>query len=114
MARFEVDIFKKCVEVDLHNYSTITALRASREKIREAYEHGFRNVKLIHGAANIKNKKDGGSIKFKLRSMLKSGELDKWVDKKGSQFRDESLILELRKNPAPTELEWEELPLEDY
>jgi len=114
MAWFEVDIFKKCVEIDLHNYSTSTALRISREKIREAYEHGFRNVKLIHGAANIKNKKDGGSIKFKLRSMLKCGELDKWVDRKGSRFSDESLILELRKNPAPMEREWEEIPPEDY
>ena len=114
MAWFEVDIFKKCVEVDLHNYSTRTALMAAREKIKEAYEHGFRHVKLIHGATNITNKNEGGSIKFALRAMFKNGELDKWIDKNGSRVRDESLILEIRKNPVAVEREWKEMPLEEY
>ncbi len=35
MAWFEVDIFKKCIEVDLHDYSHRTALKAAREKIKE-------------------------------------------------------------------------------
>jgi hypothetical protein len=114
MAWFEVDIFNKSIEVDLHNYSTRTALAVAREKINEAYEHGFRHVKLIHGAPGIKNKNDGGSIKFELRSMLRRGELDKWIEKEGSESRDESLILELRKNPAPVEGEWKEMPPGDY
>ncbi len=59
MARFEVDIFRKCVEVDLHGYSRSTALAVARDKIKEAYEHGFRYVKLIHGAANIRQSSDG-------------------------------------------------------
>jgi len=114
MAWFEVDIFKRCVEVDLHSYSTRTALMVAREKIKEAYEHGFRHVKLIHGAANIKGKNEGGSIKFALRTMLKSGELNKWINKNSSRIREESLILEIGKNSAPTEREWKEMPLEDY
>ena len=114
MAWFNVDIFKKCVEVDLHNYSTITALVVAREKIKEAYEQGFRHVKLIHGAANIMNKNDGGSIKFALRTQLKSGTLNKWIDKNGTRVRDESLTLEIRKNSAAVEREWKEMPLEDY
>ena len=114
MAWFEVDIFQKCVEVDLHNYSTRTALMAAREKIKEAYEHGFGHVKLIHGATNIKNKNVGGSIKFALRAMFKSGELDKWITKNGSRVREESLILEIRKNSVAVEREWKEMPLEDY
>jgi len=114
MAWFEVDIYRKSVEVDLHNYSTGTALMAAREKIKEAYEHGFRYVRLIHGAANISNKNERGSIKFALRTMLKSGELDKWIDKNGSRFRDESLILEIGKNPAPLEREWNDMPPDDY
>jgi len=114
MAWFEVDIFNKSIEVDLHNYSTRTALAVARDKIKEAYEHGFRQVKLIHGAADIKNKNDGGSIKFSLRSMLRCGELDKWIDKDGSEYRDESMILVLRKNPAPVDWEWKEMLLEDY
>lgn len=67
MAGFEVDIFRKCVEVDLHGYSRNTALAVAREKIKEAYEHGFRYVKLIHGAANIRHENDGGSSKFALQ-----------------------------------------------
>lgn len=114
MAWFEVDIFNKSIEVDLHNYSTGTALAAAREKVKEAYEHGFRHVKLIHGASGIKNKNDSGSIKFTLRSMLKRNELDKWIDKEGSESRDESLMLVLRKNPAPVDGEWKEMPVEDY
>lgn len=114
MAWFEVDIFQKSVNIDLHNYSTRTALTVAREKIKEAYEHGFRHVKLIHGAAGIKNKNDGGSIKFKLRSMLRRGELDKWIDRQGSESRDGSLILVIRKNPAPMDGDWKEMPVEDY
>jgi len=114
MAGFEVDIFKKCVEVDLHKYSISTALIAAREKIKEAYEHGFRNIRLIHGAANIASKNERKTIKYSLRTMLKSGEFDKWIDKKGTVFRDESLILEIRKNSAPLNREWKEMPLEDY
>ncbi len=114
MAWFEVDIFKKCIEVDLHKYSTRTALMAAREKVKEAYEHGFSHVKLIHGAANITSKNEGASIKFALRTMLKSGEIDKWINKNGSRVRDESLILEIRKNPARVEREWKEMPMKDY
>ena len=117
MACFEIDIFRKCVEVDLHNYSSRTALAAAREKIKEAYEHGFRYVRLIHGSTNIRNKEDGGSIKFALRRMLRSGELDKWVEEKGSKnhlVRDESVIFAIRKNPKPSGGEWKEMPVDDY
>lgn len=116
MAGFEVDIFKRCVEVDLHGYSRRTALVAARQKIKEAYEHGFMYVRLIHGAANI-NKNDGGSIKFALRSMLRSGELDRWVlekDSKNHKIRDESIIIALMKNPAPVDKEWNDMPMDEY
>jgi len=46
--------------------------------------------------------------------MLRCGELDKWIDKDGSEYRDESMILVLRKNPAPVDWEWKEMLLEDY
>jgi len=117
MAWFSVDIFRKCVEVDLHGYSNRTALLAARGKIKEAYEHGFRYVRLIHGAAGVRHKEDGGSIKFALRAMLKSGELAGWAqerDSKNHKLRDESVILALHKNPAPADREWKEMPLEEY
>jgi len=114
MSWFEVDIFEKCLTVDLHKYSHRTALIVAREKIKEAYEHGFKRMSLIHGAADITKKNDGGSIKFALHSILKRGELDKWVDKKECVFREGELILRLRKNPAPLDGEWKEIPLEEY
>ena len=114
MAWFEVDIFEKCVAVDLHKYSHRTALIVVREKIKEAYGHGFRHVRLIHGAAYITKKNDGGGIKFALHSILKRGELDKWVDKKECSFREGELILRLRKNPVPVDGEWKEIPPEEY
>ncbi len=117
MAWFDVDIFKKCVEVDLHDYSHRTAILVAREKIKEAYEHGFRYIRLIHGAAGIRSKEDGGSIKFALHSMLKRGELDKWVQEKSSGshgIRDESMILALRKNPAPVNTDWKDMPRDEF
>ncbi len=116
MAWFEVDIFKKYVEVDLHDYSHMTAINVSREKIKEAYDHGFKYIRLIHGAADILDKKDGGSIKFALRSMLKRGELDRWVDKgsKENRFEGGSILLFLRPNPTPVDKDWEEMPAYEY
>ncbi|MFZ2410012.1 MAG: Smr/MutS family protein [Candidatus Methanoperedens sp.] len=117
MAWFEVDIFNRCVDVDLHGYSRMTAIQAAREKIKEAYEHGFRHVRLIHGASNIRCKEDGGSIKFALRSMLKSGGLNKWAEENGSKnhrLKEESMILALRKNPKPVDREWKEMPMDEY
>jgi len=117
MAWFEVDIFNRCVEVDLHDYSRMTAIQVAREKIKEAYEHGFRYVRLIHGASNIRHKEDGGSIKFALRSMLNKGGLNNWAEEKGSKnhrLREESMILALRKNPKPVGGEWKEMPMDEY
>lgn len=117
MAWFEADIFKKCITVDLHGYSHRTAVIMAKEKIKEGFDHGFKNIRLIHGASGIREKNDGGSIKFSLRSMLKSGELDKWVegkDSKDHKIRNESLILALRHNPKPQDKEWIEMPIDEY
>ena len=116
MAWFEVNIYKKCVEVDLHDYSHRTAIAVSREKIKEAFEHGFKYIKIIHGARDVRNKKDGGSIKFALRAMLNSGELDMWVDRgsKDHWFDGGSLLIALRPNPAPVDRDWKEMPVYEY
>jgi len=116
MAGFEVDIYTKSIEVDLHNYTHITAISVSREKIKEAYDHGFKFIRLIHGATHIRDKNDGGSIKFALRAMLKRGELDRWVDmgSKNHRFDGGYLLLALRPNPAPVDGEWKEMPVYEY
>ncbi|NJD77772.1 MAG: Smr/MutS family protein [Candidatus Methanoperedens sp.] len=117
MAWFQVDIFEKCVEVDLHGYSHMTAILVARKKIKEAYEHGFRQIKFIHGGASIRSKEDGGSIKFALRSMLKNSELSRWVmerDSKNHKIRDGSIIFALRVNDAPIDKEWKEIPMSEY
>lgn len=110
----EVDIYRKKVDVDLHKYSARTAAIIVREKAREAFEHGFRHVRFIHGAGDIKNKNDGGSIKFALRSMIKNGGLDNYIIKNNSVLNNDFVVLEIKKNPAPLEKEWEELPLPDF
>ena len=116
MAWFEVDIYTKSIEVDLHNYTHITAIAVSREKIKEAYDHGFKFIRLIHGAVQIRDKNDGGSIKFALRSMLKRGEMDRWVDRgsKKQRFDGGYLLLALRPNPVPVDGEWKEMPFYEY
>ncbi len=115
MAWFEVDVFDSMVVVDLHEYSLKTATSVSREKIKEAYEHGFRHIRFIHGAARIKNKTEGGSIKFALHSMLRRGKLAKWVQDKGDhKILDGSITFALRKNPAPINNDWKEMPMWEY
>ena len=117
MAWFEVDIFKKCVEVDLHGYTHMTAIWVMNEKIKEAYEHGFKHVKLIHGAAYIMKLECCGSIKFALREKLRKGELGRWIEEKGSknhEVNDGYIILALRKNPVPVDSGWKEIPADEY
>ena len=116
MAWFEVDIFNKCIEVDLHDYTHSTAIVVSREKIKEAYDHGFKFIRLIHGATHIREKNAGGSIKFALRAMLKRGELDRWVDRgsKNHRFDGGYMLLALRPNPAPVDSDWKEMPVYEY
>jgi hypothetical protein len=45
MAWFDVDIFESMVNVDMNEYSRETALIVVREKIKEAYEHGFMHIR---------------------------------------------------------------------
>ena len=116
MAWFEVDIYNKSIQGDLHDYTHITAIAVSREKIKESYDHGFKFIRLIHGATHIRDKNTGGSIKFALRTMLKRGELDRWVDRgsKNNKFDGGYLFLSLRPNPAPVESDWKEMPVYEY
>ncbi len=49
--------------------------------------------------------------------MLKRGELDRWVQEKDSwnhRLGDESMILALRRNPAPVDKEWNDMPVDEY
>lgn len=117
MAWFEVDIFNKSVDVDLHEYTHTTALVLAREKVREAYEHGYKTIRLIHGAANARGRDGGGSIKFALRDMLNRGEFNAWAHDRnsgGHKVGGASIVLALRKNPAPVDKGWTEMPMGDY
>ncbi len=117
MACFEVDVFRKSVDVDLHEYTHRTALLLAREKVKEAYEHGYKTVRLIHGAANVRGRDNGGSIKFALRDMLKKGDFNSWAEgreSKGHKVQDASIVLVLRKNPEPVDREWKKMPMGEY
>ena len=118
MAWFEVDVYRKSVDVDLHEYTHRTALILAREKVREAYEHGYKSIRLIHGAANVQGGRDSkGSIKFALRDMLKRGEFNAWAegrDSKEHRVRDASIVLALRKNLTPVDGKWRKMPIGEY
>ena len=119
MAWFEVDVFRKSVDVDLHEYTHRTAIILAREKVREAYEHGCKSIRLIHGATNVHGKDGGGrgSIKSALRDMLKRGEFNAWAEERDSKehkVRDASIVLALQKNPAPVDGKWAKMPMGEY
>jgi len=110
-------VFRKSVDVDLHEYTHRTAIILAREKVKEAYEHGYKSIRFIHGATNVRGRDGGGSIKFALRDMLKRGEFNKWVkgrDSKEHKVRDASIVLALRKNPTPVDKGWKEMPMGEY
>lgn len=116
MASFDVDIFSRRVEVDLHGYACRTAIAVAREKIREAHEHGFRYIRLIHGTARY-GEGGTGTIRSALRELLNSGGLGRWAMDRNSanhRFRDAYMDIALRPNPTPKDAGWTDMPLTDY
>ncbi|HIH45150.1 MAG TPA: hypothetical protein HA257_08815 [Candidatus Methanoperedenaceae archaeon] len=116
MASLEVDIFSRRITVDLHGYATGTAISVAREKIWEAYEHGFRHVRLIHG--NTGHGAGGtGTIRSALLELLNSGGLGRWAmdrECENHRFRDTYMDIALRPNPVPGDADWTDMPLTDY
>ena len=96
--------------LDLHGLSVRDAIEIAEETINTAHEAGFRFVKLIHGAPEIRHHMTAqvlrrGGIKWELRGCLSRGDWDSWVYSRRSakhRIGDGAMILALRANARAT------------
>jgi hypothetical protein len=97
---------------DLHGFDVLSALRFARTRVREAYDNGWDEIEFQHGAADVREHvTDGrGRIKWALRDLLESGQLDPWASRGESWPRASSLVVTLRRNPRPRREAWSPAP----
>ncbi len=97
---------------DLHGFDVLAALQFAVTRVREAYENGYDEIELRHGAADVREQvTDGrGRIKWALRDLLENGQLDRWCIREDSWPRAASLVLALRRNPRPRRERWSPAP----
>jgi predicted DNA-binding protein len=93
---------------DLHGLDVLTAVRFARTRVREAYENGYDEIELLHGAADVLEPvaNGRGRIKWELRRLLERGELDRWSRREDSWPRASSLVVALKRNPRPRREAW--------
>jgi hypothetical protein len=97
------------MEVDLHGYRVWQAVEVASEKVREAWEQGYEQITLIHGAPDIHHHATAwtlgrGGIKWALRGCLSRGEWNEWVYNRRSKkhiIEDGAMTLALRPNARP-------------
>lgn len=97
---------------DLHGLDVLSAVRFATTRVREAYENGFDEIELLHGAPDVRAPApDGrGRIKWELRRLLERGELDRWCRREDCWPRASSLIVVLKRNPRPRRETWSPPP----
>jgi hypothetical protein len=97
---------------DLHGFDVLAAVQLAMSRVREAYENGYDEIELLHGAADVREQVSGGRgrIKWALRDLLDSGRLDRWCIREDSWPRAASLVLTLRRNPRPRRETWSPAP----
>lgn len=91
------------LEVDLHQYSVLTAESIAREKVAEAFANGFGEVVLRHGSSTAG--KGGPTIRARLRELVEGGEFDRYLRRRGKErlwlAHDTYAALDLIENPRP-------------
>ena len=97
---------------DLHGLDALTAVRFATMRVREAYENGYDEIELVHGAGDVPRPAgDGrGRIKWELRELLNGGGLDRWCRREDCWPRASSLVVALRRNPRPRREAWSARP----
>jgi hypothetical protein len=97
---------------DLHGFDVLAAVHLAMTRIREAYENGYDEIELKHGAADVREQvTDGrGRIKWALRDLLDSGRLDRWCVREATWARAASLVVILKRNPRPRRETWSPAP----
>lgn len=121
MAWIEFDYDRDVVQVDLHGYSVETALEVARSVIAEAYENGFRYVRLIHGYNTSRSRTypyGKPTIKEELLRLLDEGAFSRhaYSRKSGQHQRQAGAItIAILPNTSPnTSPIWTALPQSDY
>ncbi len=97
---------------DLHGLDVVTAVRFAVTRVREAYENGYDEVELLHGAPDVREPvvSGRGRIKWELRQLLDRGELDRWCRRADCWPRASSLVVALKRNPRPRREAWSQPP----
>ena len=123
MARMKLDPSGQQVPIDLHHYAVRTACDIAYQKVQEAWENGYDEITLIHGAPSSTHHFSAwstgyGSIKWSLRRALANGCWMRWAYNRRSRqhmIEDGAMTLRLRPNPKPhTPPQWTSLPDPDY
>jgi hypothetical protein len=113
------------VQVDLHGYSTDTALWLAREVVESAWQRGCDTVVLIHGAKHVASRSTAdqvgqGGTKWALRDALTRGQFKRWAEpanssKHGRKAVSDRLSISLMENPRPDPgAPWPDPPEHEY
>lgn len=113
------------VQLDLHGYSTETALYVARAVVETAWERGCDRIVMIHGAKHVaspaaSSQTGQGRTKWALRQALSRGEYNRWAEppKSGGHDRkavSDRLSLALKPNSRPDPgSAWPEPPEHEY
>ena len=107
-----IAVARRSLRVDLHGYDVSAALDLALTRVREAYENGYDEVELIHGAGSVSTpiEEGRGRIKTELRRMYEAGRFDGWIDRSRSWPKAASLLLALKPNPRPVRERWSGAP----
>ena len=114
----------QAVWLNLHQYTLEVALKVVREVLEAAWVRGYRQVTIVHGAAEVspaRAKWTGrGSIKWGIRRALNEGVYMPWAYYSRSKKHEKDIAanritLALRPNPHPRAgAPWPVLPDLDY
>ncbi|MFY9614399.1 MAG: hypothetical protein WAT58_03275 [Candidatus Dormiibacterota bacterium] len=98
--------------LDLHGYDVATAVDIALRVVREAYDNGYLEVEVLHGARDVVDPvhpgEGRGGIKWELRRMLDRGQFDAWVS--GADALEGSIRFRLRNNPRQRPERWSDVP----
>lgn len=97
---------------DLHGFDTGTAVRFAIARVSEAYANGYDEVEFQHGAGDVQAPPAGGrgKIKWALRELLASGDLDRWCSRADCWPKAASLVVAIKRNPRPRSEFWSPPP----